>query len=228
MINVIIRYLIDQAKICIDNTNEGESIFELNNALRKVAFNIDFEYLFTENYIAYYPLFQLKSVKFHMYTSQCPCGDSSTTILQTKANPNFNFNSPRKENMHTSIPKYIFSPGDFERPNKKTKIDSKTINLFNDVSETEIHSTMELARGRENYSETSLLRTKPGRLDSDHTLSMSCSDKIAMWNVTGIQSSLISNFIHPIYLDSLVSSHPCDLSELNRSLNLRVSNISGN
>ncbi|OMJ11240.1 tRNA-specific adenosine deaminase 1, partial [Smittium culicis] len=127
---------------------------------------------------------------------------------------------------NNSIPKFINESENLERPNKKSKIDPKAIDLFNDDSETKAYSTMELARGRENYLETSLLRTKPGRLDSDHTLSMSCSDKIAMWNVTGIQSSLISNFILPIYLDCFVSSHPCDLSELNRSLNLRVSRIS--
>ncbi|KAL5527549.1 hypothetical protein ACEPAG_6350 [Sanghuangporus baumii] len=60
------------------------------------------------------------------------------------------------------------------------------------------------SRGRNNYSLYGVLRTKPGRADSPPTLCMSCSDKIAVFNVLGIQGSLAANIFQPIYLDSII------------------------
>lgn len=54
--------------------------------------------------------------------------------------------------------------------------------------------------------ELGVLRTKSGRSDlppSKQTLSMSCSDKLARWNVTGIQGTFLSHWLHPIYWASV-------------------------
>lgn len=60
------------------------------------------------------------------------------------------------------------------------------------------------ARGRDGYSLYGVLRTKPGRADSPPTLCMSCSDKVASWNVLGIQGALASRLVSPVYIDSVV------------------------
>jgi len=59
-------------------------------------------------------------------------------------------------------------------------------------------------RGRDNYALLGVLRTKPGRADSPSTYCMSCSDKIARWNVLGIQGALGSRLLEPLYLSAIV------------------------
>jgi tRNA-specific adenosine deaminase 1 len=60
------------------------------------------------------------------------------------------------------------------------------------------------ARGRDNYALLGVLRTKPGRADSMPTKSMSCSDKIALWNAVGIQGALASRFFAPLYISGVI------------------------
>jgi tRNA-specific adenosine deaminase 1 len=60
------------------------------------------------------------------------------------------------------------------------------------------------SRGRDNYALRGVLRTKPGRADAPPTACMSCSDKIASWNVLGIQGALGSVWLRPIYISNVI------------------------
>lgn len=46
------------------------------------------------------------------------------------------------------------------------------------------------------------IRIKPGK--GDRTMSLSCSDKIARWNLLGIQGCMLSSILIPIYLSSVI------------------------
>ena len=89
-------------------------------------------------------------------------------------------------------------------------------------------------RGRNNYHCHGVLRTKPGRADSPMTASMSCSDKIAAWNVLGVQGALGSLLFMPLYVDSIVIGEVPEgiqdvvLDDCRRAFWERVEDLDGN
>lgn len=82
-----------------------------------------------------------------------------------------------------------------------------------------------LVEGRDHPFLTGVLRTKPGRKDSPQTLSLSCSDKIASWNICGVQGALLSHIFAPVYLDVLIIGAGFDQASCNRALISRISDI---
>ncbi|XP_055682073.1 double-stranded RNA-specific editase Adar isoform X2 [Lutzomyia longipalpis] len=68
------------------------------------------------------------------------------------------------------------------------------------------------------------IQTWDGVLQGQRLLTMSCSDKIAKWNVLGVQGALLASIIQPIYLTSIVLGSLLHPAHMYRAVCGRIEN----
>ncbi|KAK2856677.1 hypothetical protein Q5P01_005412 [Channa striata] len=73
------------------------------------------------------------------------------------------------------------------------------------------------------FSDT--IQTWDGVLQGERLLTMSCSDKIARWNVVGFQGSLMSYFTEPLYFSSIILGSLYHAEHLSRAMYQRITEI---
>lgn len=68
------------------------------------------------------------------------------------------------------------------------------------------------------------IQTWDGVLQGSRLLTMSCSDKIARWNVVGLQGALLASIIEPVYLTSIVLGSLLHPDHMYRAICGRIEN----
>lgn len=149
-----------------------------------------------------------QGIRLHLYVSTLPCGDASNKLLE----------------FQRAAQDQIAGRTDVPTPPELLDLHTAGNETWRGAPSTGIGSSNaagSVVRGRASSSNPSAkitaspsagsLRTKPGRPDSPPSISMSCSDKLALWNAPGIgiQGSLLSALLEPVHIHSItIADHP--------------------
>lgn len=148
-----------------------------------------------------------KGHRFYMYISQSPCGCGSEY--------------PAANGKRTAMEIHLAKQRNSKRVHLEGKVDSDDDDDgagAGDNDENFHHSGAKPICS--SNPDPVGLSTKPGR--GDPSRSYSCSDKLCLWNHLGLQGSLLSSLVTPVYLTGIVISGSWDECRMKKALVDRI------
>ncbi|XP_077972508.1 double-stranded RNA-specific adenosine deaminase-like isoform X2 [Styela clava] len=133
-------------------------------------------------------------IEFHLFINTAPCGDSA-----------------------------IFAPSDAatDQPGQDGS-DGLHHPVFENNKQGLLRTKVENGEGCIPIERDTSVPTWDGILRGERLRTMSCSDKIAKWNFLGLQGSLLSHFLNPIYMSTLTLGMLYNHGHLTRAICCRV------
>lgn len=140
------------------------------------------------------------SIRLHLYVSQTPCGFASEYA--------------KKDGKREAVERFAVK----QRKSKRVRLEA-AVEDVGDFCEDHAEEDMHLS-GAKFVDDNVRLSTKPGR--GEPSRSYSCSDKICLWSLLGLQGAALSLLLRPVYLASIVISGEMDEAVASRALSSRV------
>ncbi|XP_071450913.1 double-stranded RNA-specific editase Adar isoform X2 [Hetaerina americana] len=160
-----------------------------------------------------------QGIKFHLYINTAPCGDArifsphELGCMQgagdNQAANGSGGGSGQAGTRGLGTSGVVSSSAPLDRhPNRRAR--------------GQLRTKIESGEGTIPVKSSDGIQTWDGVMQGQRLLTMSCSDKVCKWNVVGLQGSLLSHLVEPIYLDSVVLGSLFHPSHLYRAMCGRV------
>jgi len=109
-----------------------------------------------------------------------------------------------------------------EQPSGDSNVLSGYAGRMGEGNRGKLRSKIESGMGTVPLPEQERVQTWDGVLSGERLLTMACSDKILSWNVIGLQGSLLSHWLKPVYFSSITIGSKFHPDHVTRALHGRI------